>query len=366
MSIFKLSALLILTAAFLGAAILCLPASVLLAQSEEPRGKIELTLCSQNLENFGLEKDSLAADPKLGAIGYKQKVSGLVERFKVAGCDVIAVQEILGKKEEDAKAALDFLAAVMRSQIQRPFEARVSPAGDGRTRVGYIVALDRASIENLVSYGRIELPKLDPQEKTSIFERVPLEIQLEVKGQGDAPNKIVTLINFHLKSKAGASADPTALEYETVRMQMAEAISRIIDIRHSQNLDDNILAIMGDRNTDSQMAAAKILDGSLALMDFQKDGACRLSKKGLPICQTEKRRPQKLFSPLTSDRHTSGVAGTYFYKEEASWIDDILLTSTGLKFARVSIFEDDDFDTGTISNPKIASDHSLVFVRLNW
>jgi endonuclease/exonuclease/phosphatase family metal-dependent hydrolase len=334
----------------------------------DPRKSAEVTICSQNLENFGLQKETLAIKPELGAIGYQKKLTGLIERFKVAKCDVIALQEVLGKTEAEAKSALDFLASELQKHVKRPFEARVSPVGDGRIRTGFIVALDRVSIENLVSFGRLELPKLDPQEKPTIFERVPLEIQLSVRGQEGSEDKILTLLNFHLKSKSGAAGDAAALEFETVRMQMAEALRKIIELRHSQALEDeeNILVLLGDRNSDSLSASAKILDGSLALMDFQQEGACRLSKKGLPLCQTEKRRAQKLFSPLTLDKHTSGIAGTYFYKEEGVWIDDILLTPAGLSLARVSVYDLEDYDTGTISNPKVASDHSLVFVRLNW
>lgn len=114
------------------------------------------------------------------------------------------------------------------------------------------------------------------------------------------------------------------------------------------------------------MAAAKILEGTLALDDFRTDGPCRLSKKGLPICKTDARRPQLLFSPLLLDPETKGVAGTYYYKDEASWIDDILVPQPTLKYIVKSVFDESNYDSGTVSKPTAASDHSLVFVRLNW
>ena len=335
---------------------------------KDPRKSPELTVCSQNLKNFGSYEDLKARSGEITQSEYDQKINGLTKRFAVAGCDVIAVQEILGKGEVIALSALTILAKSLTQETGRPFVAKVSSVGDGVIRNGFLIALDRSEIINVISYAKIELPKLLETQKSKIFERAPVELQLQVKGREGSDSKVVTLLNFHLKSRAGSAEDPTGLQYETVRMEMAESIRRLIDLRHRDDFTDpsKILVVLGDRNTDFQLAAAKILEGTLSLSDFRSDGPCRLSKHGVPICKTEQRRPQKLFSPLTLDPETRGVAGTYYYKDEASWIDDILMPQVSLKYAQASVFDEGNYDSGTVSKPRAVSDHSLVFVRLNW
>lgn len=344
------------------------PATFAQFSTKDPRQAPELTVCSQNLENFGSYEDSRARTPAMTSQGYEEKATALVKRFATASCDVVAVQEVLGKTEAVALSALSSLAARVTKSSGRPFEARVSPEGDGAIRNGFLIALDRSEISNLISYSRMELPRLLETQKPRMFERSPLELQLHVRGKDGADDRIVTLLNIHFKSRSGAAQDPAGLQFETVRMEMAESIRRLIDLRHSSALSDpeKILVVLGDRNTDFQMAAARILDGSLALMDFREEGPCRLSKNGVPICKTDQRRPQKLFSVLTLDPETRGVAGSYYYKDQASWIDDILVPQPSLKYAVKSVFEEGNYDSGTVSKPRQASDHSLVFTRLNW
>lgn len=348
---------------------LCFPANLIAQyEAEDPRKLPELTVCSQNLQNLESFKDAQSHSLELTQAQYDEKVIGLAKRFEAAACDVIAVQEVKAKKEYTALEVLNYLTQKLISISGRPFEAKVALEGDGAIRNGFIVARDRAEIINLINYAKVELPRLLETDKVKIFERAPLEIQLQVNGRDGADSRVVTLINFHLKSRSGAAQDPTGLQFETVRMQMAESIRRLVDIRHSEvpGKAPKILVLLGDRNTGADMAAARILEGSLALADFKSNGPCRLSKRGIPVCKTENRRPQKFFSTLTSDPESSGVAGSYFYKGEASWIDDILLPASSLKFAQKSVYEDGNYDSGTVSKPRTASDHSLVFVRLNW
>lgn len=347
---------------------LCIAASYAQFEAGDPRKAPEITICSQNLENFGNYEDSKARNSDLSPAKYEQKIVGLIKRFQAASCDVVAVQEIVGKGEKFALAALQSLAQRLTALTGRPYEARVSSEGDVAIRNGFLVALDRCEILNVLFYGRMELPRLLETQKPKIFDRAPVELQVRVKGQDEAEGKVVSILNFHLKSRAGAAQDPTGLQFETTRMEMAEGLRRLIDLRHSAAFVDpsKILVVLGDRNTDAPMAAAKILEGTLALTDFRTDGPCRLSKRGVPICKTEVRRPQKLFSVLTTDPQTKGVAGSYFYNDEASWIDDIMMPQLGLRYALGSVFVENDYDSGTVSKPSIASDHSLVFVRLNW
>ena len=335
---------------------------------EDPRGKPELTLCSQNLENYGLPEVAMRRDSSLGMADFEAKENAIVRRIVKTGCDVIAVQEVLGSDEEQAKAGLKRLATALRARTNRTFDIKVSLSNDQISRVGFLVAKDRAEIANAVSYARVELPKISEKQKPRFFARGPLEVQLLVKPREGSAPKTVTLVTFHFKSKAGGKDDPARLEWETYRMEMAEALRRIVDNRHAQSYaqGDTILALLGDRNSNFDVASAKILEGQLALSQFQEEGVCRLSKRGVALCQAGAALPQRLFSVLTTDPIIGKQAGTHTYKGQYSWLDDIIMPHASLPFAWKDFASEGEYDAGVVYEPKEASDHALTYVRLNW
>ena len=340
-----------------------------LSANIDPRGQPELTICSQNLENYGVFAEAAARTPGFTQSDLERKEQALGTRFARANCDVIAVQELLGKTKESAEAGALQLARVAQKYTGRVFETRVGETNDQVSREAYLVARDRAEILSTLSYARVELPKIaEDKQKPRLFSRGPLEIQLRVKGLEESRERIVTLIDLHFKSKAGSSKDPTQLEWETYRMEQAEALRRIIEERHAQALESAAapLIVVGDRNADFQLASAKILTGNLTLAAFQGTAACRLGKQGTPLCQAGVAKPQILFSVLTSDPQTKLLPGTFSYKKEFSWIDDILMPAESLPLAWEDPGVAGDFRSGIIYNPSGASDHALVWASLNW
>jgi predicted extracellular nuclease len=339
----------------------------LLNPADDPRGPAELTVCSQNLENYGSYDD---AHPRTGISkdDYDSKEEALVKRFAVAHCDVIAAQEILAKGEDEALKALSHLADLLRAKTNRFFDVKTGYSSDKMLRVGFLVAKDRAEILNYLSYARLELPRLTENEKPRDFSRGPLEIQLQVKPLGESTAKNVTLVNFHFKSRRGGQDDPAGLEWETFRMEMAEALRRIVTNRHARTLysGSSILLLLGDRNSHFDTASAKILEGALTLNSFKGDGACRLSKRGVPLCQAGVAQPQKFFSVLVGDPQTKLQPGTERFKNVYSWIDDILMPAESLPFAWERFDSTADYSSGVVYEPKNASDHAMVWVKLNW
>jgi endonuclease/exonuclease/phosphatase family metal-dependent hydrolase len=338
------------------------------AIGEDPRGPTDLTVCSQNLKMYGTFSTLKVRNPAYTKADHAEKISGLVERFDKANCDVIALQEVMGEKEADAKAALEELAKQLGKKDNRTFISRVAPPAEGGMTLGYLVAQDRASIVSAVSYEKVELPKLTEKQRPRLFLRTPMELQISVISRKTNELKTISLVNFHFKSKRGAASDPTGLEWETYRMEMAEALRRIIDARHKQSFasSDSLLLIMGDRNGNYDVASARILEGSLTLQSFRKDGGCRLSKRGLPICKADISLPQRLFSVFTKNERVHSFPGTFSYEGEYSWLDDILMPAESLPFAWKTAFSEGEYDSGVIYTPKNASDHALVYVKLNW
>jgi endonuclease/exonuclease/phosphatase family metal-dependent hydrolase len=296
------------------------------------------------------------------------RIEDLVDRFAAADCDVIAVQEVLGRTTELAEAALADLTRTLQRRTNRFYEVRVGPAAEGGMALGFIAAKDRVNIVSTLSYARVELPKVSPKEKPRLFARTPLELQATVYSRESNMAKTVTLVNFHFKSKRGGAADPTGLEWETYRMEMAEALRRIVELRHKNSFasSDTILMLLGDRNSNFDVASARILEGSLSLSSFRGDGGCRLSKRGLPICKADTALPKRLFSVLTTGKSVLSLPGTFEYKGEYSWLDDILMPAESLVYVWKSAYSDNKYSSGVLYKPKEASDHAMVYTKLNW
>ncbi len=340
----------------------------ILDPNTDSRGEPELTICSQNLANYGSFSDVRARVPTITEDLYEEKEIALLDRFERTRCDVIALQEIISPSELAAKAVMQKLVNLMKRRTNRAFDFAYGNSNDPTLRNGFLVAKDRATIETKASYEQVELPKLTEEQKTRLFSRGPFEVQLTVKGRGGSASKTVSIITFHFKSKGGKGRDPAELEFETYRMEMAEALRRLAYARYRDAFTSGktLLVLLGDRNSHFDTASAKILEGSLNLKDFQKDGACRLSKRGVPLCKAGNATPPKLFSVLTGDPQTKLLTGTFKYKDEYSWLDEILMPVPSLDYARMNVLEEGDYDSGVVSQPEAASDHSMVYVRLNW
>ena len=233
---------------------------------------------------------------------------------------------------------------------------------------GFIIADDRATVLQTLPYGRVQLPKIWSRQKPRLFSRPPYELQISVKSRDSGVVKAVSIVNFHFKSKRGAQDDPTGLEWETYRMEMSEGLRRIVEMRHKEAFasGESILVLLGDRNSHFDVASARILEGSLALSSFGEKGPCRLSKRGAPLCQAESEMPRRLFSVLTSNSAVRSYQGTYSYKGEYSWLDDIIMPAESLRYAWRTAFSEGEYESGVIYSPETASDHALVYVMLNW
>jgi len=334
----------------------------------DPRGAADLVVCSQNLKLFGIYDAMSRNNPTYTRQKYSQKVDDLVSRFLAAKCDVVAVQEVIGKTQADGEAALNQLASRWRERSNRFFKVMTAPPSEGSMTNGFIVALDRVTVEQALPYGRVQLPKIWSRQKPRLFSRPPYELQLSVKARDSQLAKAISIVNFHFKSKRGGQDDPTGLEWETYRMEMSEGLRRVLEMRHKDAFasGESILVALGDRNSNFDVASARILEGSLSLSSFGEKGPCRLSKRGVPLCVAESELPRRLFSVLTSNAASTTYPGTYLYKGEYSWLDDIIMPAESLRYAWQTAFSEGVYGSGLIATPEEASDHALVYVALNW
>ncbi len=334
----------------------------------DPRGVTDLVICSQNLKLFGSFETVRLGSPTYNREKHTQKVRALVSRFIAGGCDVIAVQEVLAKTVAAGQAALGELASELRKRTNRVYTPVLAPPVEGQMTTGFLLADDRVALQNSLPYGRVELPRLAAKQRPRLFTRPPLEVQISVKSRDSDLVKVVSLVNLHFKSKRGGKDDPTGLEWETYRMEMAEGLRRIVESRHADAFasGESLLVLLGDRNSNFDVASARILEGSLLLSSFGEKGPCRLSKRGVPLCVTETSLPRKLFSVITSNETLQSVPGTFTYKGEYSWLDDILMPAESLRYAWRTAYSEGQFDSGVIRTPSEASDHAMVYTKLNW
>lgn len=333
----------------------------------EPRGPAEATICTQNLENYGLYETAVQKGSN-AKTDFQFKQDALVQRFATNSCDIILVQEVAAPNEYEATRVLQQLADALKRRTNRQYDVKTAESNDRFLRLGFIVAKDRAEILNSTSYSRVELPKISKKDKPVLFTRGPLEIQLKVYGKQGSEAKNLVLVNMHFKSKVAGSGDPAGLEWEPLRMQMAEALRRVIEKRHSENFSsaNTLLILAGDRNSNFDSASANILNGTLRLKEFGAEGKCRLSKNGLPLCKQGAATQQQLFSVLTSDPETKLNPGTYRYEKVYSWLDDIIMPAETLRFAWAEATSEGNYNSGVVYEPRDASDHAMAWVRLNW
>lgn len=340
----------------------------ILSQERDSRGLPEVVLCSQNLENFGelalmKRREEVETEEERAA-----KINALIKRFHKAGCTIIAVQEVLGANEKKAHDALKELAARLQFLTNKTYVTYVGPSNDRISRVGFIVEQEGIEFNGLTSYANVELPKISGSQEPRLFARGPLQLRLVISGKEQSASRELTVITFHFKSQAFNSADGADLSWETYRMEMAEALRRVVVQKNEDLLkgDGNLLVLLGDRNSHFDSATARLLTGELILSRFQGEAPCRLNKRGVPLCKPGAALPPILTSVLTNDPQTFQTPGTYLYGNTFSWLDEILLPVTNLQFAYEKQGIEGDYDSGVIREFPEASDHGLVYLKLNW
>lgn len=351
--------------AFCNPEVLAQSRTVLFDEQRDPRGAVDVTVCSQNLFNFGNLKNAKKRIRGLTAEKLREKREALAKRFLKAECDIIAFQEALGKAGKGLEEGMDELVDTLRRVTGRRFSYILGDGEDRYMHVGYLYAEPKISLVEYSSFRKIELPRLVEEDRPQLFSRAPLEATFSVS---DGENKSITLINIHFKSKSRGDLDPAQLDWETTRMQMSEVVRRVIINKHKKYLSDGepVLMVLGDRNSHFDSASALILEGRLSLNDFKRESACRLSQSGVPLCEAGSGKAQLLFSVLTRDPQVKQVEGTHRFKKSLSWLDDILLPSSSLRYAVENPAREGDFSSGVVFEPKGASDHALVWVKLNW
>jgi hypothetical protein len=84
------------------------------------------------------------------------------------------------------------------------------------------------------------------------------------------------------------------------------------------------------------------------------------------ICKRDSALPQRLFSVITGDPRLKTSKGTFEFKGTYSFLDDILMPAESLRTAWRRFDKETEYEAGILRTPGEASDHAMVYVRLNW
>jgi endonuclease/exonuclease/phosphatase family metal-dependent hydrolase len=308
----------------------------------------QVIICSQNLDNLGLP-NAKSGREILDQQQHAFKVKALIKRFTEQKCDLIAVQEIMSKSVSQGEQVLNYLSQALGA-LGIEYAAIAGESNDPFSRVGFVYNSSRFKLIKQQSYYTDELPKLSQNQRPRRFSRGPLSAQFALRS---APTKEIVLITFHFKSKYAAARDPAKREWETARVEMAERL-REISAGYLTKARDNLLVVIGDRNSEPRSASARILTGEMRLSDFQRQGNCAISKKGFAYCGAPVNH-QAVLRSVFSATDLANLLGTHEYKGKRYWLDEILIPR-GQESAVAG--------RGIIYRKDGASDHALTWVKM--
>lgn len=296
----------------------------------------EVTICSQNLQR---------PEP-----ADNEKVEILVDRMTQANCNIIALQEVTGKNERDARKTLEGFT----NKLGKDYRAINSGSNDRFIRNGLIIDTRQVELLRSTSYESYMLPQVDPSRGNSRFSRGPMFSLLRVK---KTANNIL-LVNLHFKSKYKGWRDPYKLDYELLRMEMASGVNTLIDKELKRSPKNSLLVIAGDRNADRNDAANLILTGQLELSDFIFPASCKVNKNYKATCEKKKAKYVSLIDiALSEEEPYKRLWGSYRRKRKSYLLDDILVPASS-----AYVFKSGGFK-GIFRK---GSDHLLVWSRIKY
>jgi hypothetical protein len=331
------------------------PSSVAGAQTSEDSPT--LRICSQNLERFG-------EPPRTGSrLDSITQLELLVQRMLEARCDIIAVQEIYGEGPAQAHRSLQRLHAALVTASGRHFTSVLGSSINDVLQNGFLVADDSAIVRRSESLHEMYLPKLSPLGPPQRFLRGPLAVWLDISAKHGSTFHSALLVDIHFKSKTTGWKDPSGLQFEPLRMEMAEQVRNFTEQQRAKLGSDVFVMILGDKNAEEQSASTRLLSGELQLVDFQT-ARCRVLADLEPKCSTDPQRPAQFVALFAARlRLDSRLAkqGSFLYRGHASLIDDMFvpvsqLQSSGTEAANSKL--------GFVGQFYRGSDHKLLWAEI--
>ena len=320
------------------------------------RGGGEIRFCSLNLARYGAPLDGQRWQTQTS------QLQALLERIIQAKCAVVALQEVFGPTESESNRILSRFGQDLSGASGRPFGFVIGQASHDQIRNGMLYRTDIFDLREQQSLPADAVPQIDTLGPPTRFTRSPLALVLRYRPD---PSREFLVVNLHLKSKSTGWKDPSGMNWELVRMEMAEAV-RLWALRlEAQHRKGIHVVIMGDRNSDEFSASTDVLRGARALEDFRSGAVCSVTKDLTPLCHPNGSRPPSFVGLLSlkGSMNPQVEQGTYSYRGDLEIIDEILVEAGDLPLFADSSGRPFVGVEGTFNR---GSDHKLVWAEINW
>lgn len=322
-----------------------------------------VTVCSQNLWNYGAVEDvrryRRPSTPieKIRA-DLEAQDRDLAERLD--GCDIVAVQEVLGGGRERALEALRRLSQAVSRRTGNSYAVFVGEARDV-IRNGFLVrdGLD-ADGARLVEGSPADRIDPIPGYPHPSWERDPAEIVLEIPA--GAGTLRLRLFSAHLKSKreTESDSDPTGEKWERLRIVQAASLLSVVRRRLAVEPSEPIL-VAADVNNVPGSAVRAVLTGTLDPLSLLTPRDC-IGEGGRLSCRPAGSAP--LLVELAADDPDLAGRGSFRYHGRDELIDEIFATPAAAALAREPGGGPSDSDVSLIGRRGRGSDHLMLRVHL--
>ncbi|MCB0346071.1 MAG: hypothetical protein KDD66_13200 [Bdellovibrionales bacterium] len=357
---------------------------------EDPRGEPELRICSVNTGGYGLrgEVRKLLRGARSLTKNLRTRERSIVKAASTAKCDILALQNVVGRDLVTIREALEILGKKLTKEREdTEWESIVGETNNRFLRNAFLINTKRAAVGRFESFTATLLPRFDIFERPK-FAHGPLEVEVTVKGQGDAETRRIVLLTMNLQERIAPRKPEPSLE----RMQMAEAIKQLgmLNQQKLNPLDPNMLFILGELSGDMRSPESYILEGRRQLPDFKQDGICALDEENKTrfTCKEKILRPA-VFLPLnrqswhgdfvyrkiTNEDEEEVFARAYQLSTQARLKDknQMIRQTSGIFTVQADIkhvwnlpWTPGDLKSGAIEVKTSVPDSPLVWAELNW
>ena len=315
----------------------------------------EARICTQNLFNFG-KFEAVQKRLKKSKSQLELQELALAKRIIDARCELVAVQEVISRTPKEAEETLQILSDRIFKLTKKRFGVISGKSNDPLAKLGYLYRKDLFKINFSKSYSYYLLPHITKHDKNRYFSRGPLRIDIDYLPS----NTKLSIFTFHFKSVASYhSYDSSGYRYEYDRIQMAQGLFDIAS-EVSRSRPDNIIVLLGDRNSSGDSASGQVLSGEINLNYFTQK-VCQLSESSMAYCPKSAIEKSTFFSLINKDPDVA--LRQKMTMKKYSFIDDLLISTKDLDYAREKN-KNNDYQVDFIKPDLKASDHPLFFVDL--
>lgn len=245
----------------------------------DQRGEPEIKICTVDFGNYGVPKQVQKILRRVKLREIYQKERSLLSTIGKSGCQVVAVQGVIGRSFSSVREAADTFV----KKLGPNWEFLIGSTEHKFAYQGFLVDTSAVKIIGTRSHTDKLLPRFGEYQERK-FLRAPYELRVFVDGKDGKRGREIILLNFDFHNQL----PPEMPEAMTMRMQMSEAMRQLVS-SYERELDPqnpSLIVVLGNRNTSYAKASGRILEGRLKLTDFRPKAGCKIKRK---LVETEEK-----------------------------------------------------------------------------